>query len=69
MADYEPKSATGGNLIGLCESCGTLMNKRIKLADLSRLLTMLDVSIRQADRHLFDNTQACPNDPLHKDAN
>lgn len=47
MVDYQPLTATGGNLIGLCSKCGGLMYRRVSLERLSIAAGNLDVRFRQ----------------------
>jgi hypothetical protein len=48
MVDYEPKTATTGNLIGMCPDCGTIMNRRASLAKLDQFRGHMDVTLPQA---------------------
>lgn len=48
MVDYVPSNASGGNLKALCESCGTVMNRRIALAEIGSRMPGVDVQIREA---------------------
>jgi len=47
-ADYVPKNATTGNLIGLCPKCGTLMHKAFANRNLDALSQKLRVTVRAA---------------------
>jgi hypothetical protein len=55
LADYTPVSSGGGNLSAICEYCGKMMFKRISSASLASVCRLLEVSVRQADRHLRDS--------------
>jgi hypothetical protein len=68
MADFIPLTTTGGNLRALCESCGTLMHRRVSNHQLEAFSTFLDVSIMQRPLHLKDRSSPCLNDHLPKEA-
>ena len=48
MVDYEPKTATMGNLIGMCPDCGTIMNRRASMAKLEQFRGHMDITLPQA---------------------
>ena len=48
MVDYEPKTATTGNLIGMCPDCATIMNRRANLAKLEQFRGHMDITLPQA---------------------
>ena len=48
MVDYEPKTATIGNLISMCPDCGTIMNRRASLAKLEQFRGHMDITLPQA---------------------
>jgi excisionase family DNA binding protein len=52
MADYEPLTATSGNLIGLCPSCGSLIYRRVNRERLDQVRGELAVTLRQASLHI-----------------
>jgi excisionase family DNA binding protein len=49
MAELVPLNATGGNLRALCETCGTLMHRRVSNAQLEAFSAFLDVTTAQAE--------------------
>lgn len=63
-----PLSLSSGNLRALCETCLTLMHKRIPLAKLEALGAILDVTIMQAGEHISEMKKPCLNDHLPKEA-
>lgn len=67
MADFVAKPSKGANLVALCETCATVMNKRVARARLSALMSILDITVQQAEPHLSDSPQPSLNDPFHKD--
>ena len=48
MVEYAATNAATGNLKALCETCGTLMCQRIRLARISVRMPGMDVQITQA---------------------
>lgn len=48
MADYLPFNSTTGNLQALCDTCGTVMNRRARQDSLPVIMPGLAVQIRQA---------------------
>ncbi|MEA2825155.1 MAG: hypothetical protein QOF03_1637, partial [Alphaproteobacteria bacterium] len=52
IADYVPLSPTTGNLAALCSTCTTIMHKAISLAALAALAGIVEVTVRQASKHL-----------------
>jgi excisionase family DNA binding protein len=64
IADYVPLSPTTGNLAALCSSCTTIMHKAISLAALAALAGIVEVTMRQASKHLTDTAKPPLNDHL-----
>ena len=48
MADYQPLTATQGNLIAMCADCETIMYRRVNLAKLVQVRGKLDITLSQA---------------------
>ena len=48
MADYVWNGRTAGNLQALCETCGTVMNRRCAFARIADVMPNLTVTIRRA---------------------
>ncbi len=48
MADYVWNGRAAGNLQALCETCGTLMNRRCAYARIAETMPNLEVTVRQA---------------------
>lgn len=46
LADYEPKTETTGDLLGLCPDCDGLMRQRVASRQLEPLNRILDVTTR-----------------------
>jgi excisionase family DNA binding protein len=64
IADYVPLSPTTGNLAALCSTCTTIMHKAISLAALAALAGFVEVTVRQASKHLTDTAKPSLNDHL-----
>ncbi len=60
---YRP-NATTGNLQALCETCETIMNRRVSLARISSVMPDLDVQFPQVPSRL----KGCRNPPLNCDS-
>ncbi len=58
MVDYEPITATSGDLRGLCPSCNRLMHRRIRKADLGAFAVDLNVSFPHAESRLREPGKA-----------
>lgn len=52
MVDYVPGSATSGNLKAMCPVCGAILNRAVRLGDLSLVMPRIDVRITPADKRL-----------------
>jgi hypothetical protein len=67
MVEYTAFNATTGNLIALCEGCGTVMHRRTRLDSLLSKMPNLDVQIREALPRLIERTHASLNCDKPKD--
>ncbi len=52
MAEYQPITATSGNLIGICPCCESMMYRRVNLARLAQVGANLDITMPQAPPHI-----------------
>jgi hypothetical protein len=66
MADFQPIIAGGGNLTAMCVACGTIMNRRVSLAGLAVFRRVLEVTDRQARRHVSDSDNPSSNVHLNR---
>lgn len=48
MVDYQATNAITGNLKAICETCGTMMHRRVRQADLAARMPGIAVQITQA---------------------
>lgn len=65
MVDYVPRSPVAGNLIGLCEMCGTTMHRRTRREAIADVMPGIAVAIREGDERLSGSTCTslnCDND-------
>lgn len=67
MAEYLPLTQTTGNLRALCGTCTTVMHKAIPLAALAALAGILEVTVRQATKHITDTVNPSLDDHLGKE--
>ncbi len=56
MVEFTPRNHTTGNLIALCETCGTVMNRSARSASLGAIMPKIDVQIREAGARLIGRT-------------
>ena len=61
MAEYQPLTATSGNLIGLCPVCERLMFRRVTLAKLGAVKGNLEVTFTKAARHIDESSKPSVN--------
>ena len=64
MADYQPVTATLGNLIGICPDCEAMMYRRVNLAKLEQVRGKLDITMPQALPHIDEIAQPSVNSDL-----
>ena len=55
MADYEPLTATTGNLIGLCPKCSGMMYRRVSRARLAAAVGNLEVGFTRGQERLDES--------------
>ena len=63
-AEFIPLAASSGNLRALCETCSTIMHKRVAVARLEVLKAVLDVTVMHEGERIGESTRACLNDDL-----
>lgn len=64
MAEYQPLTATLGNLVGICPSCNSMMYRRVNLAKLTQVSANLDVTMPQALLHIRESPNPSVNSDL-----
>lgn len=66
MVEFNPRNATTGNLVALCERCGTVMHRSARLASLAAIMPNIDVEIREVGARLLERTYTSLNCNQHK---
>ena len=61
MVEYTATNATTGNLKALCETCGTLMNQRMRLDRISARMPEMDVRRTLAPSNIVARAHPSPN--------
>ena len=61
MVEYAATNAVTGNLKGLCETCGTVMHQRARLANIAARMPGMDVQITQAPSRIVERAHPSPN--------
>ena len=61
MVDYVPVTTTLGNLMAICETCETMMYRRVSLAKLEQVRGNLDITMPQALEHIGDSARPTVN--------
>lgn len=68
MADYVPVTETIGNLEAICPDCSLIMNRRVNLANLSRVRGNMDIRFPQALQRLTESSQPTANSDLRRES-
>lgn len=61
MAEYQPVTATSGNVIGLCPTCEHLIYRRASLAKLALVRGNLNISLTEEQQHIVESCQPSVN--------
>ena len=67
MVEFILGMGTTGNLMALCDTCGTIMHRRANVAKIAATISRLDVQIRQASSRLIERTAPSLNCDKPKD--
>lgn len=54
IVEFTPRNVTAGNLVALCEVCGTKMHRSARLASLAVIMPGIRVEIREAGSRLVE---------------
>jgi len=54
IVEFTPRNPTTGNLVSLCETCGTVMHRSARLASLAAIMPGTRVEIREAGARLVE---------------
>ena len=61
MVEYAASNAATGNLKAICETCETMMHRRVRLADISAIMPNLDVQRTEAPPRISERAKASLN--------
>lgn len=61
MVEYTATNSATGNLKAICETCGTMMHRRTRLADIATRMPGLDVQITLAPSSIVERARLSPN--------
>ncbi len=64
MAEYQPVTATVGNLLAICPDCELMMNRRISFSKLELFRRQMDITLPQALQHIVESNQPTVNSDL-----
>lgn len=67
MVDYQPFSATLGNLVGICPQCESLIFRGVNPAKIERVRGNLNVTIPQAEEHINESSRVSVNCDFSKE--
>jgi hypothetical protein len=55
MLEYHAITTRGGNLVAMCAECGTLMYRRVRLANIDQVRGDFSVTASNAQRHIGES--------------
>lgn len=64
MAEYQPVTATVGNLMAICPDCDLMMNRRVSFSKLDMFRLQMDITLPQALQHIVESNQPTVNSDL-----
>jgi hypothetical protein len=67
LVEANRMNATTGNLIAICEDCGTMMHRRARLDAIGAIMPNLDVQIREAGPRIYERPAPSLNCDNRKD--
>jgi hypothetical protein len=56
MVNYQPTTKTTGDLIAICNQCGTMMYRRIRKADIGDVMPNLHVTVMEPKRSINETS-------------
>ena len=65
--EFTPRNDITGNLVALCEACGTIMNRSARFSELGGIMPRIDVQIREAGARLIERKPPSLNCDKRKD--
>ncbi len=67
MADYQPITATLGDLVGICPCCDSMMYRFVNLGKLEQVRGNLEISMPLALLHIGDSTHSSVKSDLRRE--
>ena len=67
MVDFQAVTEKIGNLVGICPTCYTIMNRRVSIAKLEQVRGKMDITMPLAQRHIVESKQPSVNSDLKKE--
>jgi hypothetical protein len=61
MADYQPLTATLGNLAGICPDCDAMIYRRVSLLKVEQIRGRLDIAFPKELRHISESARPSVN--------
>ena len=68
MADYRPLTPTAGNLLAICPTCESMMNRRASLSKLAAFCAEIDVTFPQGQQRISQSPQPSANSDFEQEA-
>jgi len=66
MVEYKIVTETLGNLVAICPTCYSIMNRRVNFAKLDQVCGQMDITMPQALRHIVESNQPSVNSDLNR---
>ena len=66
MAEYQPITATLGNLMGICPDCDGMIFRRVSLAKLAQIRGELDITFTEAERQVSETHSPTVNSDFYQ---
>lgn len=67
LVEYNPVTETTGNLVAICPTCESIMNRRTSLAKSAEFLRQMSITLPQAQRHISERDEPSVNSDLLKE--
>ena len=67
MVDFQTITETIGNLVGICPTCNTIMNRRVNITKLDQVRGEMDIMMPLTQRHIVDSNQPSVNSNLKQE--
>ena len=67
MVDFQAVTEKIGNLVGICPTCYTIMNRRVSIAKLEQVRGEMDITMPLGQRHIVESKQPSVNSDLKQE--